>query len=164
MLANSTITPIILLATGMLALAGCKRQAELVEISEPATASRPAKTDSVNIEKKTITGEWTLISIDQQALSGGGNPSLVFGEDGNCWGSTGVNQFKTTADFNQLSNGWLKLGPASVTRMAGPPEAMALEKMFLDRIQAVSSFRLEGNFLHLYTEKDQTVTFERVFR
>jgi heat shock protein HslJ len=47
--------------------------------------------------------------------------------------------------------------------MAGPPEAMALEKMFLDRLQTVSSFKPDGDLLHLYTLENQTVTFERVY-
>jgi heat shock protein HslJ len=48
--------------------------------------------------------------------------------------------------------------------MAGPPEAMALEKLFLTRLESVSSFEVEGDTLHLYTGDSETVTFQRIHR
>jgi heat shock protein HslJ len=35
------------------------------------------------------------------------------------------------------------------TRMAGPPEAMALESAFLGRLQQVVGWRIDGDRLHL---------------
>jgi heat shock protein HslJ len=113
---------------------------------------------------RLITGEWTLVAIDEQILTSGGTPTLVFEEDGSCWGSTGVNKFRSNADIKKIANGLLELGPAAVTRMAGPPEAMALERMFLERLSATSSFSIEGDTLHLYAGERGAVTFERVKR
>ncbi len=111
-----------------------------------------------------IAGEWSLVAIDNNTLSSGGRPTLIFESDGRCWGSTGVNSFNSFADFERLADGWLPLGPAAVTRMAGPPEAMALENLFLGKLESVSSFRIEGNLLRLFAGEAEAVRFERVYR
>ena len=111
-----------------------------------------------------MEGEWRLVAIDQQQLRVGGTPTVVFGEEGNCWGNTGVNDFRTTFTLEAEDQSRVKVGPAAVTRKAGPPEAMALETLFLERFESVSSFKVVGNVLHLQAGVDQNLTFERVLR
>ncbi len=126
---------------------------------ESRTSGAPASSPA-----EEIAGEWSLIAIDNNPLSSGGRPTLVFESDGRCWGSTGVNRFNSFADFEKLANGWLSLGPAAVTRMAGLPEAMALENLFLGKLESVSSFKIEGDTLRLYAGEAEAATFERVYR
>jgi heat shock protein HslJ len=45
--------------------------------------------------------------------------------------------------------------------MAGPPEAMALEQTFLERLSAVSAFDVEGDTLRLWAGDTEALTFER---
>jgi heat shock protein HslJ len=164
----------IILVLTIFCLAACQPSAE-IEVTEEPTASSPNFEAVENQEERRdesrdeqgenpIAGEWNLVAIDQQPLKSGGTPTLVFEQDGSCWGSTGVNKFQSRVDLKKLAEGWLKLGPAAVTRMAGPPEAMALEKLFLARMESVSSFEVEGDTLHLYTGDSETVTFERIYR
>lgn len=112
--------------------------------------------------KAAMRGEWRLIAIDRTELSRGGTPTVVFGEEGSCWGSTGVNDFRTTFMLQGLQYGRVKVGNAAVTRKMGPPEAMALEKLFLTRLESVISFEVTGDLLHLHSGDDQNLTFERV--
>lgn len=44
----------------------------------------------------------------------------------------------------ELPGGVLELGPFGVTMMAGPPEAMAAETVFLALLEQVRGFRREG--------------------
>ena len=123
----------------------------------------PLKTDPV-IARKVMQGEWRLVAIDEQPLRSGGNPTVVFGDEGNCWGNTGVNDFRTTFTLEGADQSRVKVGPAAVTRKAGPPEAMALETLFLERFESASSFKVDGNHLHLQSGIDQNLTFERILR
>jgi heat shock protein HslJ len=172
----------ILLVLTIFCLAACQPSAETGVTEEPAASSpnfeavenqeeprdesrdEPLDKPWDEPEEIPIAGEWNLVAIDQQPLKSGGTPTLVFEQDGSCWGSTGVNKFQSRVDLKKLAEGWLKLGPAAVTRMAGPPEAMALEKLFLTRLESVSSFEVEGDTLHLYTGDSETVTFQRIHR
>ncbi len=110
-----------------------------------------------------VKGEWQLIAIDRQELSRGGTPTVVFGDEGNCWGNTGINNFTTTFSLENTEKGKVKLGNAAVTRKAGPPEAMALENLFLNRFQNANSYEVEGDLLHLYSGETENLTFRRVY-
>lgn len=113
--------------------------------------------------KARMAGEWRLIAIDRTQLSRGGTPTVVFGDEGHCWGSTGVNDFRTTFNLQDPNFGRLKVGNAAVTRKMGPPEAMALEKLFLDRLESAISYEVSGDLLYLHSGDDQNLTFERVY-
>lgn len=110
-----------------------------------------------------MKGEWRLVAIDRTQLSRGGTPTVVFGDEGHCWGSTGVNDFRTTFTLEGLKFGHVKVGNAAVTRKMGPPEAMALEKLFLNRLESAISYEVSGDLLYLHSGEDQNLTFERVY-
>jgi heat shock protein HslJ len=153
------------IALGMLlSVAGCEHEQADGDVVEKTSASGELTEKPSNKTENPITGEWSLVAIDQNPLSSGGTPTLVFESDGRCWGSTGVNKFNAQASFEKLADGWLTLGPAAVTRMAGPPEAMVLEGLFLQRLEKVSAFEVEGDTLHLFAGSQETATFERVYR
>lgn len=109
-----------------------------------------------------MKGEWRLVAIDSTMLGRGGTPTVVFGVEGQCWGSTGVNDFRTQVKLEGPRHDRLVVGNASMTRKMGPPEAMALERLFLDRLESAESYKIDGNRLYLHTGEDQKLTFERV--
>jgi heat shock protein HslJ len=119
------------------------------------------KTDPM-IARKVMKGEWRLVAIDERQLRQGGTPTVVFGDEGNCWGNTGVNDFHTTFTLGGPNDDRVKVGPAAVTRKAGPPEAMALETLFLERFESASAYKVVGDVLHLHAGDNQNLTFERV--
>lgn len=41
---------------------------------------------------------------------------------------------------------------------------MALEKPFLDRLESVVSYEVEGDLLYMHSGENQNITLERVYR
>lgn len=60
-------------------------------------------------------------------------------------GSAGVNRYN--ASVTASSDGSLSFGEVISTKMAGPPEAMAAEAAYLKRLQAATSYRVDGDQL-----------------
>ena len=89
----------------------------------------------------------------------GKTPTLEILEDGSAAGVSGVNRYRTRLE---LSDGRLAFGPTAGTKMAGPPEAMALESDFLARLDAVSTYQVEGDTLRLWAGDNEALTFSRV--
>jgi heat shock protein HslJ len=148
-------------------LSACSRSdapipSEALVTASPAANKQEVKADP-EIVRQEMTGEWRLVAIDQRQLSQGGTPTVVFGEEGNCWGNTGINNFRTTFKLEGPGHGKVKLGPAAVTRKAGPPEAMALENLFLERFESANSYEVDGDLLYLHSGEEQNLTFRRVY-
>jgi len=148
----------------ILTATACQKQESGQSTAGPMDSQSEWSTTNVRSSVNPVTGEWSLTAIDQNPLSSGSSPTLVFEPDGRCRGSTGVNKFNAVANFEKLTEGWLSIGPASVTRMAGPSEAMVLERLFLERLENVSTFKVEGDTLHMYAGKQEAVTFHRIYR
>lgn len=107
-----------------------------------------------------LLGEWTLVALDGEPVPDvGKTPALEILEDGSAAGVSGVNRFRTQLE---LSGGRLDFGPAAGTKMAGPPAAMALESDFLARLDAVSTYQVEGDTLRLWAGDNEALTFARV--
>jgi heat shock protein HslJ len=87
--------------------------------------------------------------------------TLEVAEDGAVSGVSGVNRFMTRLETADVSEGRLAFAPAAGTRMAGPPEAMALEQAFLARLSAVTTFDVENGVLRLWAGDNEALTFER---
>lgn len=101
-----------------------------------------------------LTGDWQLSELAGQAVSellpaGAALPGISFGQDGSVSGSTGVNNFFGNLDLGELAKGNFNLGDLSQTRMAGSPEAMAVENQFLSLLQQVTGFDISGDTLTL---------------
>lgn len=165
--ANPAFSLTIVLILALLVTA-CSRE-DAVELSQTAdaeTVQEQEKTPDrkVEAEEPPMGGEWRLIAIDRRELSSGGTPTVVFSKKGECWGSTGVNDFRTTFTLEGLKYGRLKMGSAAVTRKAGPPEAMALERLFLERLEQAKSYEVKGDLLYLHSGENQNLTLERVYQ
>jgi heat shock protein HslJ len=102
------------------------------------------------------------LALDGEPPSDGGTtPMLVIREDGAVAGSSGINRFMTRVVPDDLAAGRLAFAATAGTKMAGPPQAMELERTFLDRLEAVSTFAVEGDILRLFAGDTEVLVFER---
>jgi len=92
---------------------------------------------------------WELVLLPGASSVVGIRGPLVmsFELGGRASGNAGVNRFSASAE---VDGDRLRFGQAIATRMAGPPEAMALEADFLGRLQRVAVWRIEGDRLRLF--------------
>ncbi len=74
----------------------------------------------------------------------GREPRLVFGDDGRLSGSTGVNRM---LGQYEVEDGVIRFGALGSTRMAGPPEAMAQERVLLAVLAGEVPFARDGDRL-----------------
>jgi heat shock protein HslJ len=110
-----------------------------------------------------LVGTWELIALDGQPVLGLENPvSLVVQPDGSVNGFGGVNRYQSAIDATHIANGRLKFAQAVTTMMAGPPEAMELERVYLVRLGAASSFATGDGTLRLYAGDNEALTLTAV--
>lgn len=153
-----------LACVAIFALGACHQQAETTGALSEAGQSAQSESPAPGGDKALATpvgGEWRLVSIDSTELRGDATPRIIFGDEGLCWGNTGINDFRTSFSTDPLNR--LDIGPAAVTRKAGPPEAMAVEKLFLERLQSAVSFEVKGDLLYVNSGENRNVTFERIY-
>ena len=115
--------------------------------------------------------EWTcveLIGADGAPVSVTDQPpSLLISAEGRASGFAGVNRYFAEASVgNAISqaNMPLRFGPVGATRMAGPPERMALEEAFTSMLGTVRSASVaagpRGAMLTLRNERGDCARFE----
>ena len=75
-----------------------------------------------------------------------GAPTLSFDDAGRVSGDAGVNRFGARVDAGE---GWMRVSAPMLTRMAGPPDAMALEAEFVGRLQRAGHWRVEADRLRV---------------
>ncbi len=109
------------------------------------------------LERRTLPGgalpveltgtPWRLDAMPGSgAALAGVEPTLGFEASSRVTGNAGINRFNAEV---AVGEGWLRVGPAMSTRMAGPPEAMALEAEFLARLKRAGHWRARGDRLRL---------------
>lgn len=93
-------------------------------------------------------------------------PTLLIGADGRASGFAGVNRFFAEARIGNTVSGAiapLQFGPVGATRMAGPPERMALEEAFTGMLGSVRSAAVvneaRGPVLNLNNERGVCARF-----
>jgi heat shock protein HslJ len=91
---------------------------------------------------------WLLAEMPGATTMAGprGPLSLSFDDSGRASGNSGVNRFSAAAQADATR---LVFRSAISTRMAGPPDAMALESLFLARLQQTASWQIDGGRLSL---------------
>ena len=102
----------------------------------------------------------TSLAVKTQkiALPATRRPTIQFAEKNRVSGSAGVNLYAVEGAVSGKDDlSWS--GPAAATKMAGPPEAMALEDSFLEALQAVTRIELRDGQLRL-TSADGTTRME----
>lgn len=105
--------------------------------------------------------EWRLVELGGEAVEpaeGGRRPHLVLDlEESRIAGSGGVNRLMGTFT---LAAEEIRFGPLATTLMAGPEEAMARERAFLDALADVTGYRLYEGSLTLLTGDESVARFE----
>jgi heat shock protein HslJ len=138
-------------------------QLEVVEtIKEGVTVYASSDEDKNATGLAALVGSWTLVTLDGEPVDEVVKPiTLEIRDDGGAGGSSGVNRFMTRLNTEALAEGRIVFAPAAGTKMAGPPQAMETEQMFLQRIAAVSTYAIEGDTLKMWAGDDEALTFER---
>jgi heat shock protein HslJ len=101
---------------------------------------------SGSIPSALAGSSWQVTSMRGVEITSGSRLSLAFDEAGRAFGHSGVNRFSMGVKVDASS---LRFEQALSTRMAGTPQAMALERDFLSRLQNVDSWRIESDRLVL---------------
>lgn len=104
----------------------------------------------------TLSGpEWTLVELGGRpvdATAGAPAPSLRFeGAAARATGFAGVNRY--SGEY-LLDGARLTFGPAVLTKMAGPPERMELERRFTAALAATTRWRIRERQLELLAGDD----------
>lgn len=141
---------LIVLGLGIVLAAGCTSASTSSAGSSPGTKPMPIPM-TTPLPQALAGTAWQVVALPRFSLAPGTSLSLAsltlrFEEPARAAGNSGVNRFsaQVNADASQLRF----VSPIS-TRMAGPPELMALESEFLARLQAVSAWKIDGNRLRL---------------
>lgn len=120
---------------------------------------------------KALTGEWTVVELGEKPIADllpagyeGRLPMLSIKPDGTVSGFSGVNQFGSELQVDQLTKGRFALGPIAMTRMAAPPEFMSVEAKMTMSLSEPRRFSLKDNVLSLMPAEgraDPLVRFRR---
>jgi heat shock protein HslJ len=137
----------------MFAVSGCK-------------ASGNTQNQGDRVTMSNLAGDWTLRQIRGADVSsmlpaGARAPTLTFASDGHVSGFAGVNRASGSLDTAALDQGRFTLSPMAVTKMAGLPQAMALEDKFLGSLNEVNAARIQGDTLTLSKGNTPLLQFTR---
>ena len=100
-----------------------------------------------------LEGDWLVIGIDGEPIDPKAPREVRF-EGDRVAGRVGVNRF--TGSFT-TDRDVIQVGPVASTRMAGPPELMALEDRFNSHLDGEHEIALEGGVLTLAREEHSMV-------
>ncbi|MBQ0044491.1 MAG: META domain-containing protein [Bacteroidales bacterium] len=93
-----------------------------------------------------VNGEWSVVSIDGNAVETIMNEVVISFDDANYSANTGVNMINGSYT---IEDGVLTLGEGMMTRMAGDPAAMDQETSFVNAIKEPLCIKLNGESLEL---------------
>lgn len=91
-----------------------------------------------------LAGSWTLVAVGGEEVTAAKPPTLTVTTAGEVSGHAGVNRYSGRIDLSAPAP---LGGPMAVTRMAGPPEQMALEQAFLQGLAGARTFTIDGDRL-----------------
>ena len=117
--------------------------------------------DEPSGEEPALDGtNWTLTSwAEPGPLPDSASITAEFA-DGRVAGTSGVNRYN--ASVTSGTDGTLAVDPPISTKMAGPEDAMAAESAYLRRLQAATSYQVDGDTLVLNDADGQpSLTFTR---
>jgi len=149
-----TLCRLAIIGLGLACLAGCNTAGdETVESTSVITSENISQIVGVRwtLQKMTLNGnEYDLA---------GKRPYIEFRNNGQVSGFASINRCSGSMQLDD--QGRARWSPLASTRMAGPPELMQQESIFLEALQRVQRLSLEGIHLHAQSEEDQV---ELVFR
>lgn len=111
-------------------------------------------------------GDWVLSTLQQEPADvavprTARTPTLRIADTGEIVGTAGVNQYSGSISPDKLAQGLFETGPIVTTRMMGPPQAMALERRFLDLLQQARYFHCDAKTLTLRSDGGKVLEFVR---
>lgn len=101
---------------------------------------------------EVVGRSWMVTDLSGEAV-GDRPPTLHFEEDGQVYGTGGVNRVRGTWT---LTEGRLTFGPMVATLMAGPPERMAVERAVLGLLSGPLTVTVAEDELLLSAEDGRT--------
>lgn len=124
---------------------------------EPALRPMPGESAPAMVQVPERNA-WRLTGIAGFSLPAGARlPTLEFDpETARVSGFAGVNRYNGAYELGADSLGF---GALASTRMAGPPELMALEQVFLEALGRVDGWRLRGDSLELQAGEATLLAF-----
>lgn len=143
------------LALGAAALlcGGCASSSEPEPTPSPVSKSAPAF---------PLAGpSWQLVELNGKPVSateGLTIPTLQLdAATRRASGTSGINRYTASYELNGLA---LRFGTAAGTKMAGRPEAMAIEDAYFKALASVSSWSIAGNQLELKSGDKTVMRFQ----
>ena len=101
---------------------------------------------------------WTCVTLNGAAITATRPPTITFDGAGRVNGFSGVNRFGGSVESAEA--GELHFGQMMSTKMAGPPEQMALESSFLDALTRADRYVVTDVELIFSAGKKMVVQFK----
>ncbi|MEM9255915.1 MAG: META domain-containing protein [Pseudomonadota bacterium] len=111
-------------------------------------------TNEDRLQLADLLGEWQVTSLQGEPPPQLPRPAtLIIDDQGNVGGSGGINQFRARLDTAALAEGRLVITPGPTTLAAGPPEAMAFERRYLQTLGVVDDYARRNGTLYLFANE-----------
>lgn len=128
------------------------------------TACSPTSGRSAGGLNYSPVGSWTLWLIQGETIETAVPktatvPTLRIDSEGQISGTAGVNQYGSSVSADLLAQGRIELDSVIATRMAGPPQAMALESRYLGLLQQARRYQSDGRTLALMDDSGVLLRF-----
>ncbi len=118
--------------------------------SQPKSAHQPIA---------SLAGQsWTCVTLNGAAITATRPPTITFDGAGRVNGFSGVNRFGGSVESAEA--GELHFGQMMSTKMAGPPEQMALESSFLSALTRADRYMVTDAELFFSAGKTMLVQFK----
>ena len=120
-----------------------------------------SQSKSANQPIASLAGQsWTCVTLDGAAITATRPPTITFDGAGRVNGFSGVNRFGGSVESAEA--GELHFGQMMSTKMAGPPEQMALESSFLGALARADRYVVKDAELIFSAGKTKLVQFKNV--
>jgi len=125
-------------------LTSCKSETpEETSTQEEVGTAEAAPEETLVAEAAPLVGrEWKLVDLCGVGIPEDSKASLMFLPDDRVTGSGSVNRFNGPL---RIVDGAIEAGPIASTRMAGSPEEMEREQLYLNALGAAKSVRTLGD-------------------
>jgi heat shock protein HslJ len=106
---------------------------------------------AVDVPVALVGTDWTMVMYNNgrggfQGAESSATVTALFAKDGTVSGNGGVNQYNATYT---ASDGTIKVGPVTSTKMAGPEDLMAQETAYLAALEKATVYAMEGDIMTL---------------
>lgn len=144
---------------GLMAMVGVTFATGCSATPNPSNDSSPVVNahEPPAITPPLIGTNWRCNRIGSRLLADEAAPTLLVATDGNASGFAGVNRWFGPCKQDGPT---LKFGMVAMTRMAGPPERMELERTYADALRTVTSWCVMNGRLQLLDGTSVVLEFQ----